>query len=278
MDPGVRFAFYRRQGTDAARSAQMTWGLQCLVLTLVLGPMGMAQEASSDQNTTAPSASQISDKSSSQNDSRPNQQAKGGDDQRIFGIMPSYSITNSKDAAPLTARGKFKIFVQNTTDPLMPVGAALVAGIEQATNEFPSFGQGAAGYGKRFGTALADSSIGEFIGTFLFPTIFHEDPRYFREGEGPTGKRLGHALSSAFIRRRDSGRRGFAWSIVLGELAAGAISNAYYPSENRGVGLTFSRAAIGIGLGTVGTIFNEFGPDIQRKMSRKEKAKPEAAE
>ena len=192
--------------------------------------------------------------------------------------MPTYSMTNMKDAPALTPGGKFKIFFQNFTDPLNPIGSALVAGIGQATNEFPSFGQGASGYGKRFGGALADSSIGEFMGTFVFPTILREDPRYFRDGVRPFKQRLGHALSSAFITRRDSGHRGFGWSIVLGELAAGGISNAYYPPENRGVGLVFSRAAIGIGLGTVGTVFNEFGPDLQRKMSRKKKANPPSVE
>jgi hypothetical protein len=183
--------------------------------------------------------------------------------------MPTYSITNSKDMTALTPNGKFKIFAQNVTDPLMPVGAALLAGIEQATNEFPSYGLGASGYGKRLGAAVADSATGEFLGTFLFPTILHEDPRYFREGEGPTEQRLGHALSSAFVNRKDSGRRGFAWSIVLGQLAAGEISNTYYPTKNRGLGLTVSRAGIGIAMGTIGTVFNEFGPDLQRKMSRK---------
>ena len=192
--------------------------------------------------------------------------------QRLFGVVPTYSITNSKDATPLTPGGKFRIFVQNTTDPFTPVGAALVAGVEQANNDFPSFGQGASGYGKRFGTAMADSTVGEFMGTFVFPTILHEDPRYFREGQGPFRRRMGHALSSAFITRSDSGGRSFGWSIVLGELAAGGIANVYYPSQNRGAGLTLSRAAIGIGLGTIGTIFNEFGPDLQRKMSRRKKA------
>lgn len=235
------------------------------ILALALGsvPIGFGQDSGSNQVQADPS----------QNDQQPATSAKEPvKQQRLFGIVPTYSMTNIKDAAPLTPGGKFKIFVQNTTDPFTPVGAALVAGVEQANNDFPSFGQGASGYGKRFGTAMADSTVGEFMGTFVFPTILHEDPRYFREGEGPFRKRMGHALSSAFTTRSDAGERRFGWSIVLGELAAGGISNAYYPSQNRGAGLTLSRAAIGIGLGTIGTIFNEFGPDLQRKMSRKKKA------
>jgi len=90
---------------------------------------------------------------------------------------------------PLTPRGKFRIFRQNVTDPLTFVGTAIQAGIGQATNEFPSYGQGAAGYEKRYGASVADFAIGEFMSTLAFPTLLHEDPRSFREGEGSFKRR-----------------------------------------------------------------------------------------
>src|SRR5260370_39719308 len=100
------------------------------------------------------------------------------------------------------------------------------------------------GYAKRCGAAIADYSIGEFMSPYAFPSLLHEDPRYFREGEGSTRKRLGHAMASAFTTRSDSGRASFNWSNSVGRIAAGGISQLYYPPENRGVGLVFSRAAI----------------------------------
>jgi hypothetical protein len=149
------------------------------------------------------------------------------DSERVFGVVRTFGITNDKNAEPLTPRGKFRIFRQNVTDPFTFVGTAIQAGIGQATNDFPSYGQGAAGYAKRYGAAVADFATGEFMSTFVFPTLLHEDPRYFREGEGSFKRRLGHSLASAFVTRTDSGRATFNWSNSLGRIAAGGVSTLY---------------------------------------------------
>jgi len=222
------------------------------------------------QSSAGPGQSGPGDALSAANQSGANGQSKGGvDEERLFAVIPTYAITNDKNAPPLSRAGKFKVFFQNSTDPFIFLGIGLQAAISQATNEFPAYGQGAAGYGKRLGASYADFATSQFMSTFAFPSLLREDPRYFREGSGPSKKRLGHALSSAIVTRKDSGKNGFNWSNVLGTLAAGGISNAYYPDENRGWGLTFSRAAISIGFGTAGAIFSEFGPDLQRKMAKK---------
>jgi hypothetical protein len=189
-------------------------------------------------------------------------------------MVPTYGIANGKDTPPLTPKGKFKLFVYGTTDPFVLFGTGLQAAIGQATNEFPSYGQGASGYFKRFGASTADFALGKFMGTFAFASMLHQDPRYFREGSGPGSKRLGNALASTFVTRTDSGKKQFNWSNVLGRLAAGGVSNLYYPSEDRGAGLVFTRAAIGMGYGAAGAIFSEFGPDIQRKLMRKKNKTP----
>ena len=129
--------------------------------------------------------------------------------ERLFGVLPTYSIVNGKYAPPLTPGGKFRLFVANSTDPFIFFGIGLQAAIGQATNEFPSYGQGAAGYFKRFGASTADLAIGEFMGTFAFASLLHEDPRYFREGSGPASRRLGNALASTFVTRTDSGKKRF---------------------------------------------------------------------
>jgi hypothetical protein len=193
--------------------------------------------------------------------------------ERVFGVVRTFGITDDKNAPPLTPRGKFRIFRQNVTDPFTFVGTAIQAGIEQASNDFPSYGQGMSGYAKRYGAAIADYAIGEFMSTYAFPSLLHEDPRYFREGEGSTRRRLGHAMASAFVTRTDSGRASFNWSNSVGRIAAGGVSTLYYPAEDRSVGLVFSRAGIGMLFGTAGAIFSEFGPDIERKLFKKKSAK-----
>jgi len=236
------------------------------LLLLVFASAGFTQGAFGQGEEEPPSCS-------AQAHSKPAEDAGPADSERVFGVVRTFGITNDKNAAPLTPRGKFRIFTQNVTDPFTLVGTSLQAAIGQATNDFPSYGQGLSGYSKRWGAAFADYAIGEFMSTYAFPSLLHEDPRYFREGEGSSKARLGHAIASAFVTRTDSGRRSFNWSNSVGRLAAGGLSTFYYPAENRGVGLVFSRAGIGMIFGTAGAVFSEFGPDIERKLFKKKSQK-----
>jgi hypothetical protein len=191
------------------------------------------------------------------------------DTAHIMGVVPSHGVTNDKNAAPLTSSGKFRLFTTSATDPFALVGIGLQAGISQLKNEFPDYGQGTSGYAKRLGASYSDFAIASFMTNYTFPSLLREDPRYFREGSGSFKKRLGHALASPFVTRTDAGSSRFNYSNVLGTITTGAISNAYYPSSDRGVGLVFSRATIAILFGTAGAVFAEFGPDIGKKLSRK---------
>ena len=185
---------------------------------------------------------------------------------RLFWIFPTYNVASSKSPAPLTAHGKWRLFVKDKTDPFTFGWVAFEAGIAQANNDFPGYGQGAAGYGKRFGAGLADEVAGGFFGTFLFPSVLHQDPRYYRLGSGPFKKRLGHALIRPVLTHKDSGGVSFNWSGTLGSIAASSLSNAYYPEGNRGVGPTFSRVGMSIPFSMIDELFNEFGPDLQKKI------------
>jgi hypothetical protein len=239
-----------------------------VVLLCALLPVSSAQEVPDRKEPATPSQA-------SSAETHPTAADDAGlvDSERVFGVVRTFGITNDKNAEPLTPRGKFRIFRQNVTDPFTFVGTAIQAGIGQASNDFPSYGQGVQGYAKRYGAAVADFTIGEFMSTYVFPSLLHEDPRYFREGEGATKKRLRHAIASAFVARTDSGHTSFNWSNSVGRVAAGGVSTLYYPAENRSIGLVFSRAGIGMLFGTAGAIFSEFGPDIERKV-RKTKSKP----
>jgi hypothetical protein len=185
---------------------------------------------------------------------------------RLFWILPTYTVADSKSTRPLTARGKWRLFVKDKTDPFTLGWVAFEAGLAQANNDFPGYGQGAAGYGKRFGAGLADETASGFFGTFLFPSVLHQDPRYYRLGAGPFQKRLGHALIRPILTHKDSGGRAFNWSGTLGSIATSGLSNAYYPEENRGVGATFSRVAMSIPFSMIDELVNEFGPDLEKKI------------
>jgi hypothetical protein len=185
---------------------------------------------------------------------------------RLFWILPTFSIADSKSARRLSAGGKFRLFVKDKTDPFTIGWVAFDAGLAHANNDFPEYGQGAAGYGKRFGAGLANEAAGGFFGTFLFPSVLHQDPRYYRLGSGPFKTRLGHALIRPVLAHRDSGGRNFNWSGLLGSLATSSLSNAYYPEANRGVGATLSRVAMSVPFRMIDELVNEFGPDLENKM------------
>jgi len=188
------------------------------------------------------------------------------DSDRIFGIVPAYSITDARNAPPLTSKEKFKLFVQGTLDPFPPVAYAIQAGIEQAQDTHSGYGQGAAGYARRFGAALGDGTSARFFATYAFPSLLHQDPRYFRKGEGSAWSRVGYSISRGFITRSDSGAAQPNWSNILGKFAGAGLSNAYYPPEERGASLTFSRVAISLGYQTLGNLAIEFWPEIHRKL------------
>jgi hypothetical protein len=191
--------------------------------------------------------------------------------QRILGVLPQFSVTSRQHAAPLTPREKFRLFAKAAFDPVTLGVVGLQAGISQAEDEFPGYGQGAAGYGKRYGASLADEVSSGFFSNYFYSTLLKEDPRYFRLGEGSVKRRLGYSLVQEFVCHTDNGKKSFSFENVLGAFTAGGISNTYYPSTDRGFGLTMSRSAIALAYGSMGGLVDEFWPDISHRLFGKHK-------
>jgi hypothetical protein len=189
--------------------------------------------------------------------------------QRMLGVVPQFGVTSRQDAPPLTTGEKFHLFARSAFDPVEFGLVGLQAGLSQAENEFPEYGQGAEGYGKRYGASLADEVSAGFFSNFFYPALLKEDPRYFRLGQGTLKHRAVYALVEEFVCRTDKGGRSFAFSNVLGAVSAGGLSNAYYPQSDRGFGLTLSRAGIALLYGSLGGLSDEFWPDISRKLFHK---------
>jgi hypothetical protein len=190
------------------------------------------------------------------------------EDKRILGIFTNHR-TNEESAAlpPLTPRGKFAIAWHDTTDRAIFLQSAFIAGIGQATNGNPSFGQGLAGYAKRYGTAYSDFGIQNLMTEGLFPTVLHQDPRYFRRRKGSGPSRLGYAISRLFITRTDSGKHQFNYSEVVGGATSLAISNAYYP-DGRNLADNTGRYVLQLGFDAASNVLKEFWPDLKRKLPR----------
>jgi len=189
--------------------------------------------------------------------------------QRVVGIVPNFFVSYNWKAKPLTVKQKFELGWHSTLDPTHFIFSAIGAGVEQANNDFPGFGPGWQGYGKRYGASLADSTTAVLLRGSIMPSLFHQDPRYFYKGTGSVWSRAVYALSTAVRSRGDNGH----WEVSAGiaaDFASGAISNLYYASSDRhGAALTFENGAfatVGVGVGHLVQefVFKHITPGVRK--------------
>ena len=186
-------------------------------------------------------------------------------DKRVFGVLPNYRTAEETGVyTPITAHQKLVIATKDTVDyPLFGLGAAF-AGLAQLSDQHPDFGQGVQGFAHRWATAYADQATGNYFTEGLLPILFHEDPRYFRRGQGSKWGRTGYAASRIFVTKTDSGHAIFNFSEVLGNGISAGISNAYYPTE-RGLNDNLSRWGTALATDAISQVLKEFWPDVKRR-------------
>jgi len=195
------------------------------------------------------------------------QQIKEQEQQRLLAVIPNFYVSYVADAAPMNPKQKFELAWKLVIDPSSFVIAGIIAGGQQANDSFPGYGQGAAGYGRRFGAAYGDFFIGTYIGNAILPSILKQDPRYFYKGSGTTKSRILYAISRSVMTKGDNGHWQPDYSGILGSLAAGGIANLYYPEGSRhGFSTTLDNTLIGIGTSAGVNILQEF---VFRKLTPK---------
>jgi hypothetical protein len=186
-------------------------------------------------------------------------QVKEQEKQRALGLIPNFYVSYIPDAAPLSSKQKFELAWKMLIDPVNFGLTGAIAGVQQAQNNFAGYGQGAQGYAKRYGAVYADGTTGTLIGSAILPSLLKQDPRYFYKGTGSVRSRVLYAIASSVMCKGDNGHRQVNYSAILGGLAAGGISNLYYPASDRdGVSLTFENALIGIGTSAATNLLQEF--------------------
>jgi hypothetical protein len=183
---------------------------------------------------------------------------KAEEKQRVLGFIPNFYVSYIPDAESLTSKQKFELAWRSTIDPVTFLITAASAGLEQADGQFSGYGQGAQGYGKRFGAAYADTVTSTFIGSAILPSVLKQDPRYFYKGTGGTRSRFLYAIANSVICKGDNKRWQPNYSSIGGSLASGAISNTYYPNKDRGAQLTIENAFIAVGATAIANLFQEF--------------------
>ncbi|PWU11929.1 MAG: hypothetical protein C5B51_01780 [Terriglobia bacterium] len=188
----------------------------------------------------------------------------------ILGIIPNYrTYPRLLNYKPLSSEKKFKIASEDSLDRGTFALAGLFGGLGQLTNSNKSFGQGGVGFGRYFGASYGDLLIGNYMSEVVYPSVLHQDPRYFRRGTGSGGSRFAYAVSQIFWTHRDfGGSRQFNYSEWLGNSTAVAISNAYY-RDGRDVSSAVSKLVMQVGVDAVGDVLKEFWPDLRRKFSKR---------
>lgn len=223
-------------------------------------------------------------------------QSKGTSNDRLFMALPNFlTLENAGNVPPLTSGQKFRAVARGAFDYVQYPWYGFVAGLSQAENSEPGYGQGAEGYGKRYAAAFADGTIENFMVGAVFPSILHQDPRFFQTSEGGFAHRAGYAVSRIFITRTDSGRSQFNYSEIVGSALSAAIStNTYHPrgfvtkhydpstgmvtyghqASDRTLPNTLSVWGTQVGYDTITIVIKEFWPDVRRKLMPKKEAGP----
>jgi len=195
------------------------------------------------------------------------EEVKEQEHQRVLGFIPNFYVTYHADAPPLTTKLKYKLAWKSSTDPVNIFGTAFFAGLQQAGDEYPEFGQGAQGYGKRYGTAYADVVASTFLSGAVFPSLLKQDPRYFYKGTGSIRSRIWRAASNSIICKGDNGRWQANYSNIAGSFAGAAISSTYYPTTNQ-ASVVLSNGFIRMGESSLAGVMQEF---VVRKFMKQSK-------
>lgn len=244
---------------------RLGWMPWVVISSLMAGGLSVAAPASAQE----PGASQTEKQQPQAAPPTPEQKMSPEND-RLFGVLPNYlTVENEARVPPLTPGGKFKLVAKNAFDPAIYPFIGFLALVSQAENSEPEFGQGAAGYGRRYGVAFGDATIASFMTGAVFPTVFKQDPRYYELVQGGFKRRSAYSVSRIFVTRTDSGHSQFNSSEILGNLAAAGISNAYHPAQDRSLANTLSVWGTDTGWDTMANLAQEFWPDIHRWLKQK---------
>ena len=236
-----------------------------LVLLLCSVTLWSQTPASTEEASTS-----VSPAKSQAGEAQTNQNSEGQQTKRMLWVVPNFAaVSANTQLPPLSTRDKFVLAAKDSFDYSSFVWTGILAAQSWALNSDPEFGQGASGYARYYGHAFADGVSGTFFTEAIVPTLTHQDPRYYTRGHGGFLRRTGYALSRTFVTKTDSGGTSFNWSEVGGNGLTAALSNAYYPAQERGLSQTFRNWGTQMESAALNNIAKEFWPDVRNKVFRR---------
>jgi hypothetical protein len=182
---------------------------------------------------------------------------------RILGIMPNYrAVSAGAIAPPPTPKQAFKIATLNSFDYSSFVFVSVTSAFAEWSDAHPKLGEGMPGFGRYYWRGLVDKTDGNYMVIFAFPTVLHEDERYYAMGEGKFLKRGIYAATRILITPNYDGKNTLNASEIFGRAAAQGVSLSYYPSSDRTAGALAVKYGWAMGRDALTNVFREFWPDI----------------
>ncbi len=237
-------------------------------------PSAQQQVAAPAQQTSTPQPNETPEQKKAREQAEAEREVKAQEKQRAGGVLPLFNVVISGQTVPLTPKQKFDLSFHTIIDPYT-FGLAIVfgGGLGELEDSHQGYHHGPEGLFKRIGASYADNAIGNVIGNATLPVLLHQDPRYYRKGTGSVKSRIIYSALTTFICFGDNGHKQFNVSNVLGNFISGGISNAYYPSDERGIGLTLENGSLVTAEGMLGAQLLEFSPDFSQYMARRKARK-----
>jgi hypothetical protein len=191
---------------------------------------------------------------------------------RILGVIPNFKSVSTDEKLPRqTVKDKFIEATQDSFDYSSIILPGVIAAYSMATDAYPEFHQGAAGYARYYWHAAVDQTSENYMVEFVVPALTHEDTRYYTLGRGGFMKRTGYALSRAYVTRTDDGNETFNLSEVLGAGASAGLSSLYYPTRERSFSNVASEWGLDVGIDSASFLVREFWPDVNRHLTRRKR-------
>jgi hypothetical protein len=168
---------------------------------------------------------------------------------------------------PLTPRQKAHLAFRNSVDPYNFLTIGFFSAINVASDPHSPYGPGIPGFGRNFGVAYTESAVGEFFGTFLIPSIAHQDPHYHRMPNASYGRRILHVLTQVVWAQSDYGIGMPNYANLVGSALDEGLGNLYVPGRDKSWGSAVARYTTGIATDPIGNLITEFLPDVARRVN-----------
>jgi hypothetical protein len=252
-----------------------------IATAIMLALLGAASAATAQTEDRVAQMTTLPDAPAPQIPPQETKKVRGAEWRQTIEVLGKRSIffpELAHERRPLTSKQKFQLAVDETIAPSRFISSALTAGISQARDSLPDYGQGWAGYGKRYGSSVASNASSHFFGTGLLPSVTHEDPRYFVKLFGSPKSRILYAMTRVLITRTDDGRPTFNWSNVMGGLMAESLAVSYLPDSERTAGKTFSRFGVRLGFSALDNVVKEYWPTIFKSLRINKLIPPERSD